>query len=171
MDVILKQLEINLNSIKDEHNKSIQQIQELEEKNNIIVEENNRLKNTIEELNKEKKAKTSSTIWESMNAKLSEKDTIIEQLKKDIEFYKRTGTKTNIAEKWQSTISKSNEKINIQLSDKLVEKTFNTIKNNCDIKKHIEEEKEEEEEKIEEKKKHKSKDKTKKKVIHHQTLQ
>lgn len=112
MDAILKEFQnvinTNINLIKDEHNKFILQTKELEKKCNLLQEENTKLTNIINELNKEKKAKASSTIWESMNTKLAEKDNIIEQLKKDVEFYKRTGPKTNIAEKWQSNISKSN---------------------------------------------------------------
>lgn len=112
MNATLKEFQSNFNSnidlIKNEYDKLILQINELEEKNNILEQENIKLTNTIEELNKEKKAKASSTIWESMNSKLAEKDIIIEQLKKDIEFYKRTGSKVNIADKWQSTVSKCN---------------------------------------------------------------
>lgn len=112
MDEILKQMEniflSNINSIKYEQNNLIKKINELENLNEKLSNDNLNLKNIIEELNKEKKAKSSSTIWESMNTKLAEKDNIIEKLKKDVEFYKRTGTKTNIAEKYQANIAKTN---------------------------------------------------------------
>jgi len=112
MNATLIEFQSNFNSnidlIKNEYNKLIFQINELEEKNNVLKQENTILTNVVEELNKEKKAKSSSTIWESMNSKLAEKDIIIEQLKKDVDFYKRTGPKTNIVNKWQSSVSKSN---------------------------------------------------------------
>lgn len=133
MNAILNEFQTDFNSnidlIKNEYDKSISQLKDLEEKNNILEQENIKLTNTINELNKEKKAKASSTIWESMNSKLAEKDIIIEQLKKDIEFYKRTSSKSNIAEKWQSNILKSNssdsietKETKISISNKLVEK-------------------------------------------------
>ena len=131
MNVILRQFEndfnTNINLIKKEYNEFILQINELREKNDTLKQENEILTNNIIELNKEKNAKTSSTIWMTMNSKLSEKDAIIEQLKKDIEFYKRTGPKINIAEKWQSNISNSCDSIETQknklpLYNKLIEK-------------------------------------------------
>lgn len=137
MNAILNEFQSNFNSnidlIKNEHTKLTHQIKELEEKNNLLEQENTKLTNTINELNKEKKAKASSTIWESMNSKFAEKDVIIEQLKKDIEFYKRTGPKSNIAEKWKSNISKSNSSDSIE--EKEVEKT---LVSNKSVEKEIE---------------------------------
>ncbi len=43
----------------------------------------------ILELNDKVKSKTSSAIWESMQVQLQEKDKVIEQIKKDLDFYKR----------------------------------------------------------------------------------
>lgn len=121
MDTILEEFQTdfykNINLMKNEHLKLIIQTNELKEKNNLLEQENTKLTNIINELNKEKKAKASSTIWESMNSKLAEKDVIIEQLKKDIEFYKRTGTKSNISEKWQSNISKSNSYDSMEVNE------------------------------------------------------
>ena len=118
MEIIFKNFETSFNSnisdIKKEYYKLDNQIKELENKNNILIEENIKLSNVIEELNKEKKAKASSTIWESMNTKLSEKDIVIEQLKKDIEFYKRTSPKYNITEKWQPGNTKYNSSDTIE---------------------------------------------------------
>lgn len=121
--------------INIEYEKFKEQLNLLNEQNNNLMQENILLKNTVKnltnDLNIEKKTKSSSTLWECMNAKLSEKDTIIEQLKKDIEFYKRTtDNKTNIMEKYQHNINiinnnnKSTES-NIQLNDN---NTFNDIK-------------------------------------------
>lgn len=145
MNAILNEFQTDFNSnidlIKNEYDKLIFQINELEKKNNILEQENIKLTNTINELNKEKKAKASSTIWESMNSKLTEKDIIIEQLKKDIEFYKRTSSKSNIAEKWQSNISKSNSSDSIEtketkipISNKSVEKEIELTEEELEIK-------------------------------------
>lgn len=145
MNAILNEFQTDFNSnidlIKNEYDKSISQLKDLEEKNNILEQENIKLTNIINELNKEKKAKASSTIWESMNSKLAEKDIIIEQLKKDIEFYKRTSSKSNIAEKWQSNISKSNSSDSIEtketkipISNKSVEKEIKLTEEELEIK-------------------------------------
>ena len=115
MDSTLEQIknifENNFVKIKEEYNLLIKQMKITEEKNIYLEQENIKLKNTISELNREKKEKSSSAIWESMNSKLGEKDVIIEQLKKDIEFYKRTGTKTNVGEKYQYNLLKQNSSI------------------------------------------------------------
>lgn len=145
MNAILNEFQTDFNSnidlIKNEYDKSISQLKDLEEKNNVLEQENIKLTNIINELNKEKKAKASSTIWESMNSKLAEKDIIIEQLKKDIEFYKRTSSKSNIAEKWQSNISKSNSSDSIEtketkipISNKSVEKEIKLTEEELEIK-------------------------------------
>ena len=134
MDLIFKNFETSFNSnitdVKNEYYKLNNQIKELENNNDVLKEENRKLSNIIEELNKEKKAKASSTIWESMNTKLSEKDIIIEQLKKDIEFYKRTCPKSNITEKWQQSTIKSN-------SCDLIESPINLTDLKQDIKQEV----------------------------------
>ena len=66
----------------------------------LLVEENNLLKKKNNEMIEEKKLKSSSTIWESTQTQLKEKDLIIEQLKKDVEFYKRQCNKSNVTEKY-----------------------------------------------------------------------
>jgi len=113
MDTILEGFQTdyykNINLIKNENLKSILQINKLEEKCNLLEQENTKLTNIINELNKEKKAKASSTIWESMNTKLAEKDNVIEQLKKDVEFYKRIVPKSNV--------TKSNLSDSIEVKD------------------------------------------------------
>ena len=50
------------------------------------------LQSKIDVLTKENTAKTSKSIWEGTQSKLKEKDDEIEQLKKDVEFYKRQNT-------------------------------------------------------------------------------
>jgi hypothetical protein len=110
MNIILEQFKNNFESyiikIKEENELLKIQIKDLEEKNSNLEQENINQKNIIEELNKEKKLKSSSTLWETLNSQISEKDTIIEKLKKDIEFYKRTETKNvvNIRDKYQSSL-------------------------------------------------------------------
>jgi len=100
----------NLNLVGEEYKLLKTKISNLSEQNTNLEQENTKLKNTIDELNREKKLKSSSTLWESLNSKVIEKDSIIEQLKKEIEFYKRAGTKnsTNITDKYQSNLSNSN---------------------------------------------------------------
>ena len=142
MDLTLEQFNNNFQNyiikIKEEYDFLTNSIKMVEEKNFNLTQENINLKNTIDELNKEKKAKSSSTLWESMNSKIIEKDNIIEQLKKDIEFYKRTGTKTNIGNKYQSNLLKLNsvdsgELVSIEQND-LITINDDTKKNDNDTK-------------------------------------
>ena len=83
----------------------------IELNNNIsqITYENIELKNKNKELLEEKKSKSSSTLWESTHKQLREKDVIIEQLKKDSDFYKRQYKASNILSNYPySNLSEQN---------------------------------------------------------------
>jgi hypothetical protein len=71
----------------------------------------NDLKCRVRELVEEKKSKSSSALWETTTVQLKEKDQIIEGLKKDIEFYKRTQTKSlsPVSAKYQANLTESKE--------------------------------------------------------------
>ncbi len=69
------------NIILNESNKD----KEIDDLKNKIIE----LEKKITDLNDKIKSKSSSSIWESMQLQLQEKDKVIEQLKKDINFYSR----------------------------------------------------------------------------------
>ena len=75
----------------------------VDNKNKIIhslTENNNVLKTKINEMIEEKKSKSSSALWESTQLQLTEKDLIIDNLKKDIEFYKRNHKSNNVIDKY-----------------------------------------------------------------------
>lgn len=89
-----------LNNIISSHNNEINFINDKLEseiifkkilENKILNLEENicELKLKINVLNEKNKEKSSSSIWESMNVKLQEKDSIIEELKKELEYKKR----------------------------------------------------------------------------------
>ncbi len=79
------------------------------------------------------KSKSSSSIWESMQVQLQDKDKLIEQLKKDLNFYQRQSvinnitqvnntTQTNIEKKEDNLIEVSDNEIIIEKKDKKVKK-------------------------------------------------
>ena len=65
---------------------------EIKNINSGFEKEINILKETIDNLKKENNEKSSKTIWETTQNKIKEKDEQIEELKKTIEFLKRTQT-------------------------------------------------------------------------------
>ncbi len=73
--------------IKELENKYVCEIKELENK---YICEIMTLKDNIVNLKKENSEKSSKTIWETTQNKIKEKDEHIEELKRTIEFYKRT---------------------------------------------------------------------------------
>ena len=104
MDLIIKEFDVvygqKINQILDEYRK----LEQLNEQSlidlHLLKEENIALKKRISELNDEKKSKSSSVLWETTQKQLGEKDQIIEQLKKDVEFYKRQSGKTTVTDKY-----------------------------------------------------------------------
>lgn len=82
-----------INLIKQEHYKSTNLINELNQTIGSLKDENLNLKKRIGELVEEKKSKSSSALWETTQSQLKEKDIVIEQLKKEIDFYKRNSNK------------------------------------------------------------------------------
>ena len=140
-----------MTDVIDEYNK-LKQLKNSIDKNNFdLVNQNYELKKRIDELIEEKKSKSSSTLWESTQKQLKEKDFLIEQLKKDIEFYKRQSTKTNLMDKYPYN---PNKDIN--------ENTYTNENNDNNETKQIKETIDANEIKSK-KKKEKSKDKTDKK--------
>ena len=93
MDLIIKEFdavyEQKINQIINEYKRLEGIIAQSSIESNQLKEENNLLKKKIADLNDEKKTKSSSVLWETTQKQLGEKDQIIEQLKKDVEFYKR----------------------------------------------------------------------------------
>ena len=85
-----QQNEINIKNLNDKILSNELKIQEWNNKEYIYITEIDNLKNIINTLKKENSEKSSKTIWETTQQKLKEKDEIIEELKKTIEFYKRT---------------------------------------------------------------------------------
>lgn len=119
--------------IIETHDNLVRELEETKLKINQLEKDNGDLKNKTVILNEEKKTKSSSALWESTQAILKEKDTIIEDLKKEIEFYKRNS----------GNFSKSNSVINKYAwadNCKNVSKSFeNTnILNNNDKKNDLE---------------------------------
>ena len=85
------------NLLKDSFDNKNKTIQSLTEDNHI-------LKIRINEMIEEKKSKSSSALWESTQLQLGEKDLIIDNLKKDIEFYKRNHKNNNVIDKNKNII-------------------------------------------------------------------
>ena len=102
---------IKINEIYDNHKILLNQYSILEKNNLQLIQENNNLNIKISELIQEKKLKLSSTIWESTQIQLKEKDLLIEQLKKDNEFYKRNLKTSKVSDVYLSN-SQSNFKNN-----------------------------------------------------------
>jgi hypothetical protein len=129
LDEFKNNFDNNINKIKEEYNLLKTQIKKLEEQNTNLEQENIKLKNSIDELNREKKAKASSTLWESLNSKVVEKDNIIEQLKKEIEFYNRTCIKNNIniCDKYQSKLKSNSSDLTLTEINKIKQNDLITI--------------------------------------------
>jgi hypothetical protein len=133
-----------LNNLVQEQNKQIQ----------LLTEDKNNLKTRINEMQEEKKSKSSSALWESTQLQLKEKDLIIENLKKDIEFYKRNyKNNTNLMDKYpfsgnnnknesvnQLNIEISKQKNNFNNSNKLVNITDYIDSTKKEVKKEVKEE-------------------------------
>ncbi len=82
----VKEILDSVNEIEFDYKKQINNLDaEIEGLKLKIVEQDKK----ILELNEKVKSKTSSAIWESMQGQLQEKDKVIEQIKKDLDFYKR----------------------------------------------------------------------------------
>lgn len=64
-------------------------LQDEEKKNEFLMYRVEELELKNKELSDKLKSKTSSAIWENMQVQLQEKDKQIEQIKKDLDFYKR----------------------------------------------------------------------------------
>ena len=64
-------------------------LQDEEKKNEFLMDRVEELELKNKELSDKLKSKTSSAIWENMQVQLQEKDKQIEQIKKDLDFYKR----------------------------------------------------------------------------------
>lgn len=112
--------EIKINQITDILNTLLVENTTLKSNFDDLTNENIALKQQINELIEEKKQKSSSTLWTSINEQLKEKDILIEQLKKDIEFYKRQSstfsTSSNIANKYLQSINKTEQIEILQIS-------------------------------------------------------
>ena len=80
---------LKITEYEDKEKTHFSQLKEVE---NNYINEVKSLKDKIESLKKENSEKSSKTIWETTQHKIKEKDELIEELKKAIEFYKRTQT-------------------------------------------------------------------------------
>ena len=101
----------NLNNLLEEEKLKFNNLLE-QEKNKLIESEHkvnnyfkqiNELEDKIFTLKKENNEKSSKTIWETTQCKIKERDDLIEELKKSLEFYKRkhtvlTGTNVEVKE-------------------------------------------------------------------------
>jgi chromosome segregation ATPase len=96
-------IEKKISNYSNENNKLKNKIKELELKNNELIEEI--------------KSKSGSSLWQSMILQIQEKDNYIEEIKKDLNFYKR-----------QYLLKNDN------LNDNLNDNSFEVIKNNEDTK-------------------------------------
>ncbi len=82
----VKEILDSINEVESDYKNQINNLDaEIEGLKLKIVEQDKK----ILELNDKVKSKTSSAIWESMQGQLQEKDKVIEQIKKDLDFYKR----------------------------------------------------------------------------------
>ena len=98
---ITEYLKLELVKINNEYNSLTNIIDDKNNKINLLTEEIDVLKKKNNDLTYENKSKSSSSLWESTQLQLKEKDLIIENLKKDIEFYKRNGKTNNIMNIYQ----------------------------------------------------------------------
>lgn len=125
--------EEKINKIMNEYKKLEQVILESSDLIAKLTEENNLLRKKINELNEEKKSKSSSVLWETTQTQLGEKDKIIEQLKKDVEFYKRQSNKSTVTDKYPYNPNKltnltklSDDKISNQVEETKLEVSIQT---------------------------------------------
>jgi hypothetical protein len=91
---------------------------EIQQLKNKIIEQDKKIIDLVEKV----KSKSSSAIWESMQLQLQDKDKMIDQFKKDIDFYKRQYLVKNseTAKIEDSTIShKHVEKIDGKIDDEI----------------------------------------------------
>ena len=177
MEKIIGELKNNLNeqiiNIFNEYNLLKDTIDSNSKTILSLTEDNKNLKTRINELIEEKKSKSSSALWESTQVQLREKDLIIENLKKDLEFYKRNSKSNNVMEKYPYNVSTNTDTKKSEQNIQQTEKPNSTNKDNNkndekEVKQELEVEKELEVErelvkKVKKSKKDKSKDKSEKK--------
>ena len=82
-------LELELKSVMEDISELESILQEEERKNEFLLNKVEELEVKNKELSDKLKSKTSSSIWENMQVQLQEKDKQIEQIKKELDFYKR----------------------------------------------------------------------------------
>jgi hypothetical protein len=129
------------------------------------------LENKNKDLNERLKSKSASAIWANMQVQLQEKDKQIEDIKKDLEFYKRNYTAKPLENKSvyennnnkQSEISKQNVKqeVNVEVKQEVKQEMKPEVKQEVE-QIEIEVVKVEEVEEVKEVKKKKKKTKSKK---------
>jgi hypothetical protein len=91
-EIILKVkslLELELISVMEDISELESILQEEERKNEFLLNKVEELEAKNKELSDKLKSKTSSSIWENMQVHIQEKDKQIEQIKKELDFYKR----------------------------------------------------------------------------------
>lgn len=158
MEKIISELKNNLNqemmNVLYEYNL----LKDIIDNNNktilTLTEDNKELKVRINQMVEEKKSKSSSALWESTQVQLREKDIQIENLKKELEFYKRNSKSNNLMEKYPynhyNTTTTTTTNISTSKNEKKEEKLEKkelSIKNNVeDIKEKLELEVEKEKE-------------------------
>ena len=84
-------------------------LQDEEKKNEFLIDRVEELELKNKELTDKLKSKTSSSIWENMQVQLQEKDKQIEQIKKDLDFYKRNYDMKNDKQTKKSTKTHKDE--------------------------------------------------------------
>jgi hypothetical protein len=109
MEKIISELTNNfnlqINKIVNEHNLLKNTIDDKNKNIEVLTEDNYGFKTRINEMIEEKKSKSSSALWESTQVQLKEKDLIIDNLKKELEFYKRNSKSNNVMDKYPYNIN------------------------------------------------------------------
>lgn len=96
-DIFVPEIIIKIrNAIEDELRSLFVDVKELEDrfeeelnKNEFLINKILELETKNKDLNNKLKSKSSSSIWENMQIQLHEKDKQIEEIKKELDFYKR----------------------------------------------------------------------------------
>jgi len=134
MEKIISELKIIFNSkINEILNEYANIKNELELKQKLNIELNEKNINLQQELNKlleEKKIKSSSLLWETTQNQLREKDLIIDNLKKDIEFYKRNYESKLYNKLNNNTVEKKELEVKDNLNNNIDENEEFEVKNN-----------------------------------------
>jgi len=152
-EIILKVknlLESELKSVMEDISELESILQDEERKNEFLLSKVEELESKNKELSDKLKSKTSSSIWENMQVQIQEKDKQIEQIKKELDFYKRNH---NLKTTGPQTVLE-NKSVKKEVTVKKEEKVKEVVKEEINEPKQVDEPKQEDKKK---KKKTKSK--------------